>query len=36
VREELENPTNDKEYSIRPKYGDQCWNELLQFRVQEI
>jgi hypothetical protein len=33
---ELENPTNDKEYAIRPKYGDQCWNELLQFRVHEI
>jgi hypothetical protein len=33
---DLENPTNDKEYAIRPKYGDKCWNELLQFRVDEI
>ena len=33
---DLENPTNDKEYAIRPKYGDKCWNELLHFRVQEI
>jgi hypothetical protein len=24
------------EYAIRPKYGDKCWNELLQFRVDEI
>lgn len=34
--DDLENPINNKEYSIRPKYGDKCWNELLQFRVQEI
>jgi hypothetical protein len=34
--DDLENPTNDKEYAIRPKYGDKCWNELLQFRIQEI
>lgn len=33
---DLENPINNKEYSIRPKYGDKCWNELLHFRVQEI
>jgi hypothetical protein len=33
---ELDNSTNDKEYSIRPKYGDKCWNELLTFRVDEI
>jgi hypothetical protein len=33
---DLENPANDKEYAIRPKYGDKCWNELLQFRIQEI
>ena len=33
---ELEDPTNDKEYAIRPKYNDKCWNELLQFRVNEI
>ena len=34
--EDLENETNDKEYAIRPKYGDKCWCELLQFRVNEI
>jgi len=33
---DLENPMNDKEYAIRPKYGDTCWNELLHFRVDEI
>jgi len=33
---ELSNTTNDKEYAIRPKYGDKCWNELLSFRVDEI
>jgi len=36
TEEELENKSNDKEYVIRPKYGDKCWNELLLFRVQEI
>lgn len=36
TREDLENTTNDREYAIRPKYGDKCWNELLQFRVQEL
>lgn len=36
TQEDLENSTNDKEYAIRPKYGDKCWNALLQFRVQEI
>jgi hypothetical protein len=33
---ELSNSSNDKEYAIRPKYGDKCWNELLSFRVDEI
>jgi len=33
---ELSNSSNDKEYAIRPKYGDKCWNELLFFRVDEI
>lgn len=35
-KEHLENETNDKEYAIRPKYGDKCWNELLQYRIDEI
>jgi len=34
--EDLNNINNEKEYSIRPKYGDKCWNELLQFRIDEI
>lgn len=34
--EELNSPINIKEYAIRPKYGDKCWNALLQFRVNEI
>ena len=33
--QDLENPTNDKEYAIRPSYGDKCWQTLLTHRVQE-
>lgn len=33
--EDLDNPDNNKEYAIRPKYGDKCWHALLQFRVYE-
>lgn len=36
TKDDLENPMNDKEYAIRPKYGDKCWCELLRFRIQEI
>jgi hypothetical protein len=36
TEDELDNSANDKEYSIRPKYGDKCWNELLKFRVDDI
>lgn len=32
----LKDNSNDKEYAIRPKYGDKCWNELLRYRVNEI
>lgn len=32
---ELDDINNHKEYSIRPKYGDKCWNELLNFRIDE-
>jgi len=35
-KEDLDNPENDKEYAIRPKYGDPCWNELLKHRIDEI
>lgn len=34
--EDLENEMNGKEYAIRPKYGDKCWNYLLQFRIDEF
>lgn len=34
--EDLNDVTNQKEYAIRPKYGDKCWNELLQFRIEDI
>tara|TARA_Y200000002_G_scaffold382452_1_gene399577 strand:+ start:13463 stop:14047 length:585 start_codon:yes stop_codon:yes gene_type:complete len=33
--EDLQDVTNDKEYAIRPSYGDKCWNALLPFRVEE-
>jgi hypothetical protein len=36
TKADLDNHTNEKEYAIRPKYGDKCWNELLNFRVDEI
>lgn len=32
----LNNTENKLEYAIRTKYGDACWSELLQFRVNEI
>lgn len=34
--EDLNDTNNKKEYAIRPKYGDNCWKELLQFRIDEI
>ena len=27
--------TNDKEYAIRPKYGDKCWKALMSYRITE-
>jgi hypothetical protein len=33
---DLDNINNQKEYVLRPKYGDKCWTELLQFRIDEI
>ena len=33
--QDLEDPNNDKEYAIRPSYGDRCWQALLPHRVQE-
>lgn len=34
--DDLNDENNQKEYAIRPKYGDKCWKELLQFRIDEI
>jgi hypothetical protein len=34
--DDLNDVNNQKEYALRPKYGDKCWNELLNFRVDEI
>lgn len=34
--EDLNDTNNQKEYSIRPKYGDKCWLELLNFRIDEL
>ena len=34
--DDLNDKGNQKEYALRPKYGDKCWNEMLQFRVDEI
>jgi hypothetical protein len=35
-KEDLDNTNNDKEYALRPKYNDECWKALLQFRINEI
>lgn len=34
--EDLNDTNNLKEYALRPKYGDKCWVELLNFRINEI
>lgn len=36
TNEDLNDVNNQKEYALRPKYGDNCWNELLNFRINEI
>ena len=33
--ESLEDETNRKEYSLRPRYMDSCWTELLRFQIEE-
>ena len=33
--QDLEDKTNKKEYCLRPKYGDKCWNSLIPFRIDE-
>jgi hypothetical protein len=34
--DDLEDSLNSKEYAIRPKYGDSCWEELLNFRIDDL
>ncbi len=34
--DDLNDTSNDKEYTIRPKYGDECWKQLLSFRINDI
>jgi hypothetical protein len=34
--DDLNDTNNPKEYALRPKYGDNCWIELLNFRINEI
>jgi hypothetical protein len=34
--ENLNDTTNTKEYVLRPKYGDKCWLDLLEFRIDEL
>lgn len=34
--EDLNDTNNQKEYALRAKYGDKCWIELLNFRIDEI
>jgi hypothetical protein len=34
--EDLNDINNQKEYVLRPKYNNKCWNELLNFRINEI
>ena len=33
--EDLKNEKNMKEYAIRPTFGNKCWIDILQFRVDE-
>ena len=35
TKSDLENKQNNKEYSLRPTYNDNCWHELLKFRIDE-
>lgn len=36
TKEDLDNIENEKEYALRPKYNDECWKELLHYRVTDI
>ena len=36
TKQDLDNNNNEKEYALRPKYGDNCWQKLLEFRIFNI
>ena len=33
ILDDLNDPNNQKEYTIRPTYNDKCWKDLLHFRI---
>jgi len=35
-KQDVDKTDNIKEYALRPKYGDKCWKELLQYRITDI
>lgn len=35
TKDDISNNLNNKEYALRPKYGDKCWNDLLKYRISE-
>ena len=36
TEEDLNNAENDKEYALRPVYGSKCWNDLLEYKIDDI
>lgn len=34
--ETLNSPNNDKEYALRPKFGDKCWQMLMEHRQSTV
>jgi hypothetical protein len=36
TQSDLDDTNNNKEYALRPKYGDTCWKSLLHYRISEI
>lgn len=36
TKEDLNDEKNNKEYCLRPSYGDKCWMDLLKFRLNEF
>ena len=34
--DDLNNPLNQKEFSLSTKYGDDCWKTLMNFRIENI